>query len=227
MVYLCPGPVVRSERGTKIVFQTDDPKRELFERVVEKHILKSTGIRFDRINYHAAGVEVAMPTSFETREDILDGFRALTAPGTGFIRHQTGSGVNLLYVRVRNYEGRDHFFSIVINRWHDNVNSMFFEAETLDPSKDTIDFLPGSIGSYPNYFLEVDAHDVPDFFDMLERFDGSDEYIAKIQKYGVNRAEKGFWTSYDWFQARLNESDPVRAGLYDLNRYYPMAVSQD
>ncbi len=168
-----------------------------------------------------------MPESFETHEDILDGFRALTAPGTGFIRHVTGSEMNLIYVRVRNYQGVDRFLTIVINRWHDNVNSMFGEKSRLDPTKDTIDFVLGSIGSYPNYFLEVDGQDVPDFFDMLENFDGSDEYIAKIEKYGVNRSDEGFWTSYDWFQARLNESDPLHAGLYDLNRYYPVAVSTD
>jgi hypothetical protein len=131
--------------------------------------------------------------------------------------------VNVLYVRVRNYEGEDHFFSIVINRWHDNVNSLFGEASRLDPSKDTIDFLEGSIGSYPNYFLDLEGHEVPDLFDMLANFDGSEEYVAKIQKHGVNRADPKFWEVYDWFQARLDEADPLAAGLYDLNRYYPTA----
>ena len=127
---------------------------------------------------------------------------------------------------MRNYEGRDHFFSIVINRWHDNVNSMFFEAETLDPTKDTIDFLPESIGSYPNYFFDVAAEDVPDFFDMLESWNDSDEYADKLEKYGVNRADADFWEIYDWFQRRLNKEDPLHAGLYDLNRYYPEAHPQ-
>jgi hypothetical protein len=153
----------------------------------------------------------------------LNGFRALTVPGTGFIQHVNGSEANLLYVRVRNAGGGDHFITIVINRWHDNVNSMFKEGSRLDATKDTIDFIPASIGAYPNYFLEVDAQDVPDFFDMLQNFDGTDEYIAKIDKYGVNRADEEFWTSYDWFQARLDESDPLRAGRYDLNRYYSLA----
>jgi hypothetical protein len=214
---------VRSNRPTKIPYQTDDPKRELVEMVVQDHILESTGIAMDSINYSSPGREVPMPTSFETHEDILNGLRALTAPGTGFIEHVNGTDVNLLYLRVRNYQGSDHFFTIVINRWHDNVNSMFGESSRLDPTKDTIDFLKGSIGSYPNYFLEVDAQDLPDFFDMLENFDGSDEYLAKIRKYGVNRADARFWASYDWFQARTDELDPLRTGRYDLNRYYPEA----
>ena len=208
---------------TGVQFQTDDPKREFVEQIVETHLLPSTNIAFNDINYRKKGREVPMPKTFKTNEDIRNGIRALTAPGTGFIKHVTNSDVNLLYVRVRNYEGRDRYFSIVINRWHDNVNSMFGEEARLDPSKDTMDFLVQSVGAYPNYFFEVDGPDVPEFFEMLQNFDGSDEYIAKFRRFGVNRADDDFWESYDRFQAELESDDPLRAGLYDLNRYYPLA----
>jgi hypothetical protein len=208
---------------TGVQYQTDDPKREFIEQVVEKHLLPSTRIAFDELNYRKSGRKVPMPETFGTNEDIRNGIRALTAPGTGFIRHATGSAVNLFYVRVRDYEGRDRYFSIVINRWHDNVNSMFGEDARLDPSKDTMDFQLESIGAYPNYFFEVDGSDLPEFFDMLENFDASDEYIAKFRRFGVNRADDDFWESYDRFQIRLEREDPLRAGLYDLNRYYPLA----
>ena len=46
---------VLTQRGTKVHYTTDDPKRELIERVVDEHILKSTGIAFDRINYLRGG----------------------------------------------------------------------------------------------------------------------------------------------------------------------------
>jgi hypothetical protein len=217
---------VLTGRGTKIRYETDAPKRELIEKVVEERIRKSTGIAFDTINYRRGGRDLPeMPETFRTHEDIRNGFRALTAPGTGFIRHVNGSGANVLYVRVRDFEGSDRFFTIVINRWHDNVNSMFGEQKRLDPSKDTIDFIVGSVSSYPNYFLIVDAEDVPDLFDMLENYDGSAEYQAKLDKYGVNRAEPRFWEIYDWFQQRLNADEPINAGLYDLNRYYAQAES--
>jgi hypothetical protein len=208
---------------TGVQYQTKDPKREFVERVVETHLLSSTNIAFNDINYRKKGIEVPMPKTFETDEDIRNGIRALTAPGTGFIKHVTDSDVNLLYVRVRNYEGRDRYFTIVINRWHDNVNSMFGEDLRLDPSKDTMDFLVQSIGAYPNYFFEVDGPEVPEFFEMLQNFDGSEEYIAKFRRFGVNRADDDFWESYDRFQTKLESEDPLRAGLYDLNRYYPLA----
>ena len=37
---------------------------------------------------------------------------------------------------------------------------------------------------------------------------------------GLNRADERLWESYDWFQQRFNEDEPVRGGLFDLNRYY-------
>jgi hypothetical protein len=162
-----------------------------------------------------------MPTEFKTHEDIMTGFRSLTAPGTAFIKHNTDSSVNVLFVQFRNYQGEDHFVSIVINRWHDNVNSMFGETSRLNASKDTMDFIDGSVGSYPNYFLQVEGVDIPDFFDVMANFDGSAEYSAKFRKFGINRANHDFWSAYEWFQQRLDEADPVRAGLYDLNRYHP------
>jgi hypothetical protein len=218
---------VLSERGTRIPFSSDDPKRELVERVVNDHVLPETEIAFDPINYHGDRPPVAMPERFETHEDILDGFRSLTAPGTQFIRHHNEFGVDVLLVRVRAYQGSDRFFTIVINRWHDNVNALFGEEKRLDPSKDTMDFLPaelGAIGSYPNYFFDLAAEEVPGFFDLLANFDGSDAYLAKLARYGVNRSDPAFWEVFDWFQQKVEEADPLNAGLLDLNRYFHRAV---
>lgn len=231
--YLGDGAIEKAEgarealgkRGTLVAYETDDPKREFVERIVDEHIPEAMEIDFDPINYRRTDEEVRMPESFETHEDVLDGLRALTAPGTGLIENLNGSDVNVLFVRFKDYDGADRFVSIVVNRWHDNVNSLFFEKKRLDPSKDSIDFFGGSIGSYPNYFLDVGKEDLPDFFDMLQNFDGSPAYIAKLDKYGVNRADERFWETYDWFQAQLFEEDPIRAGLYDLNRYHPEATA--
>ncbi len=215
---------VFTDRETRVRFETEDPKREFIERVVNDHILEESGIHFDTLNYTRVGEPpVEMPRTFTTHEDILDGFRALTAPGTGFIRHMNGFGVNVIYLRVRDYQGSDRFVSIVINRWHDNVNELFRERDRLDPARDTIDFILGNVGSYPNYFFDVQAHELPDFFDMMKNFDGSDLYLDKARHYGINRADPRFWQTYDWFQEQLDQADPLQAGKLDLNRYYATA----
>jgi flavodoxin len=97
---------------------------------------------------------------------------------------------------------------------------MFNESARLDSSKDTLDFIEGFVGSYPNLFLVVELKDLPDFFDMMQNYDGSEAYIAKFLKYGISRGDADFWEHYDWFAKRFQEQNPHDSGLLDLNRYY-------
>ena len=208
-------------RGTKIKYKTKDYKGEFVAQVVNEHILKSTGIKFDDINYVPIGKTIPkMPNKFEVKEDFLNGFRALTAKGTGFIRHITDSGANNLFMRIKMPDSTYLPIFIVVNRWHDNVNSLFNKYDSIDSDKDTIDFLSVNAGSYPNMFVDVDYKDLPDFFDLIQNYDESEVYTQKIEKYFVSRSGEKFWDMYDWFQEYLDKSDPVQAGLYDLNRYY-------
>lgn len=208
------------KRGSKVKYKTKHYKSEFIEQVVDNHILKSTNIAFDNINYYKDGdIPPSMPKSFHTVEDIRDAARSLTVPGTGFIKHVVDDGINTILMRIRLEDGSSLVRTLVINRWHDNVNSLF-NGEQVDPAKDTMDILVGSIGSYPNMFVNVDYKELPDFFDLLKNFDGSDKYKAKIVKYFVGRDDEGFWENFDWFQNDFNKSDPLNAGLYDLNRYY-------
>lgn len=214
------------KRGSKVNYETQNYKREFIEQVVENHILKSTEIAFDDINYYKTGYKLPkMPTEFNSHADIKNAARSLTAPGTGFIKHVTDNGVNTLHIRVIKGDGSSRVFTIVINRWHDNVNSLF-NGEQVDPKRDTLDIIEGSVGSYPNMFANVHYRELPDFFDMLKNFDGSDKYMAKSAKYFIGRDDENFWVHFDWFQEHFNEKDPVNAGLYDLNRYYRYGWSE-
>ena len=208
----------------RTVFATDDPKRELIEQVVNKHLLPAANIAFDKLNYLPAGAEYPpLPAAYGTREDFAQGFRALARPGTPFFALVNDTNANTAYVRIRVQDGKDLAGTIVINRWHDNVADLFQETSRLDPSRDNADFIAGLIGSYPNYFFDVRAEDLPDFFDLLGHFDGGPDSRARLARYGINRSDERFWDAYDWFQKRFLEDDPVRGGLFDLNRYYHRA----
>jgi hypothetical protein len=205
----------------KISFTTGDPKREFVEHVVDRELLPATGIAFDAVNYLRAGEKPrSLPERYETDDDYLRAFRHLSRPGAPFFAMANGSNSNLAYVRIRREKGRDVAFSMVINRWHDNVAFLIKEDARLDPAKDSADFINGLIGSYPNYFFDVRESDLPDFIDLLEHYDESPRNLARMAKYGVNRSDERFWESYDWFQKRFNEDEPVLGGLFDLNRYY-------
>ena len=208
----------------RTAFATDDPKREFIEQVVNRHILPATNIAFDRINYLPAGADYPpLPKIYLTRDDYLQGFRALAKPGTPFFSLVNDSNANLAYLRIRVKYGTDVAGTIVINRWHDSVAYLIGEDKRLDPGKDSADFIPGLIGSYPNYFFDVREEDLPDFFDLLEHYDKSPKDMQRIARYGINRNDERFWDTYDWFQQRLQEEEPVRGGLLDLNRYYYLA----
>jgi len=205
----------------KITFSTNEPKQEFMEHLVKQHLLPATKISFDPINYLPIGASYPrLPEKYETREDYMKAFTALSQPGTRFFSLFNEYDANLAYMRIRLKNGKDIAASIVINRWHDNVAFMLGEDGRLDPSKDSADFIHGLIGSYPNYFVDVREEDLPDFFDLLAHFKNSPKDRERIAKYGINRADNRMWDEYDWFQKRFMEDEPVRGGLFDLNRYY-------
>ena len=209
-----------------IDFATNEPKRELLEKVVEEHISVS-GINFDH-NYLPAGQDYPeLPEVYATTAEYLQAFRTVSAPGVSFFRHVVDHNANVAWVRITDIPGRaDEVVSILIDRWHNNVRHLFFESDVLDSSKDKADFIEGFVGSYPNYFYVVSSADLPDFFDILDAYDGTPDYIERLEKYGINRAEDTFWDHYDWFQAAFDKQEKENAGIIDLNRYFHLAVGQ-
>ena len=216
------------ESKTDIKYKSDFPKNEFIEDVVNNHILKSTGIKFDKINYYRPEQRAPkMPKEYKSYQDFLDGSRAASQAGSGFISSITEKSVNNIFLRIDFEDGSHIVKNLIVNRWHDNVNSLFGEDDRLDPSKDTLDIVDFNVGSYPNAFVVVKSTDMADFLDMMKNMDRSHESVVRLSKYFVSRSDNNFWEVYDWFQNYLYTTDPINAGLYDLNRYAPRAWSQE
>jgi len=207
-----------------IRFATPDPKREFVEHVITSELNRETATTFDKINYIRSGEGYPeIPRKYETREEYLQGFRAVSRPGTPLVALIHDHNANLAYMRVRLNNGKDVVATLVVNRWHNNVAFLLGEDKRLDPSKDSIEFIPGMIGSYPNFFFDIAQDDIPDFIDLIEFYDAGEASRKRLDKYGVNRSDDRFWITYDWFQKRLNAEEPVKGGLLDLNRYFHKA----
>jgi len=206
-------------------FTTLDFKREFIENLVKNRFSKAAAIGFDE-NYHPAmqGYPSGLPLQYDDEADYVRGFDSVSAPGTKFFAFMNDNNANLAYVRIRISPARDQVVSIVVHRWHDNVMTPLDEEERLNPNRDEVDFIRGYVGSYPNYFFDVRLEELPAFLTMLKVYDGSEQDVAALLRFGVNRAEGDFWEKYDWFQRDFDQSDPQRAGLFDLNRYYHLAV---
>ncbi len=205
----------------KISFVTAEPKREFIEDAVKNHFAPATGIGFDPVNYLRAGEAYpGLPGKYESAIDYLRAFRALSQPGMPFLAVIDDYNANLAYLRIRLKNGGDVAGSVVVNRWHDNVAFKFAESGALDALKDSADFIPGLIGSYPNYFFDVREEDLSDFIDLLTHFEKGPRDAERLARYGVNRTDDRLWDAYDWFQQRFFADEPVDGGLFDLNRYY-------
>jgi len=205
---------------TAIEYETPYPKYEFIKLLLQKRVLKSTKIDFDRLNFKVPGkVKPKMPTEYKSVEDYMQAARAVSLPGSGFITFMNDRGANNIFLRIDMPDGTYITRNLVINRWHDNVNSLFDEESRLDSHKDTMDILDKSIGSYPNSFVIVKFEDLPDFLDLLKNTTGSDSDIKRLKKYFISRSNKDFWEIYEWFQDHFYQQEPVKAGLYDLNRY--------
>ena len=61
---------------------------------------------------------------------------------------------------------------------------------------------------------------MPDFFDIVDNYTGSEQDLIRLDKYGVNRSEDNFWEVYDWFQEAFDKHQGDDKGGVDLNRYY-------
>lgn len=226
-----PDKVLYYDAGipSQIAYTTAVPRQEFIEHVVKKHILPSTAITFDKVNYLAAGDQYPpLPDQYETMADYLQAFRSVARPGTSFFSLVDDVNANLVFIRIRKNDGTSAVVSLIINRWHDNVAFMFDEKSSLDSSRDNADFLEGFHGSYPNYFMDVTQDELPDFFDLLANIGslGNEEATRRFNTYGVNRASEDFWQQYDWFQERFNKDEPVQSGLFDLNRYFHRAIEK-
>ena len=145
-----------AQMAESLAYKTDDPKRELVEYLVDKHFLPATNIDFDPVNYLRAHESYPpLPTEYKTMEDYLQGFRSVSQPGTAFFSRVNNYNANIIFVRIRKNDGSDAVVSIIINRWHDNVNFLFKEDQSLSHEKDSAHFIEGFHGSYPNYFLDI------------------------------------------------------------------------
>ena len=204
----------------KIHYTSNNPKREFIEYFVNHTINKATNIHFDTINYTLGKEDiVSLPTHYNSIQNYMQAAKAVSVAGSGFISRMTDSGANNIYLRIDMPDGTFYRKSLIINRWHNNVNSLFNGKSNLNPKKDTMDILDGSVGSYPNVFVVVKLKDLPKFLELMKNYDGSSAQLKQLKHYFISRSDKNFWKIYDWFQQDFYDKEPINSGLYDLNRY--------
>ena len=154
---------IPSNTNVNIKYSSTNYKKEFVEKVFNHTNIKKDSINFIEDDYKRTNIKV----TYNSKEEIEETFKSLTLPNTSeIIKHFTDTKSNLAYIRVQMNSGENLIYTLIINRWHDNVALLFDEESRLNPTKDRINFVKGFIGSYPNIFVNVKQNDLNEFFDL-------------------------------------------------------------
>jgi hypothetical protein len=191
-------PSFEDGSGPAINYQTDDEKLELFGFLKQKlkAVLPSrhtmSAISDIRIRNHLA------PLSR------LVGTPAYLMPEAAFVRITAASG--------------DQYVTLLSNSAHLNITSMLGEKKERVPDEDTLDVIPGFIGSYPNTFFVVDEADLKDFVNNISSLQTEQDYSQLLDAYGIRRTNPEFWSNSDIFHLAYGQQYPLTSGILDYGR---------
>ncbi|MFY9088123.1 fatty acid cis/trans isomerase [Arcobacter aquimarinus] len=211
-----------SNNNVDIKYETKDFKKEFVNKVLDYTNNKRDSINFIEDDYKRSEIK----EFYNTKQEIEESFKTLTLPNSSeLIKHFNGEKSNVAFIKIELNSGQNLVYSMVVNRWHNNVALLFDEKSRLDPTKDRINFVEGFIGSYPNLFMVVKQNDLDEFFNLLQNYNSSED-DKKILKYAINRAHPNFWEVFDWFDKEFKKYDSLEYGLFDLNRYLSQAINE-
>jgi len=126
----------------------------------------------------------------------------------------------MMILRVTDFAGKKHqYLTMLHNKGFSNISELFKTKKRRRPQEDTLSVVPGVIGAYPNAFFKVDISALGDFIGQLAALDGEKKYAALLDRFGVRRTSPEFWAFSDDLQKANLESDPLRNGILDYNRF--------
>ncbi|MGB4074824.1 fatty acid cis/trans isomerase [Pseudomonas sp.] len=122
-------------------------------------------------------------------------------------------------LRVEMADGQREVYSLLRNRAHSNVAFMVGEALRYQPTLDTLTVYPGVLSSYPNFIFNVQVEQVAEFVAALEQARDAAAFDKVVERWGIRRTHPEFWRYFHDMSVYIEESEPVEAGVLDMNRY--------
>lgn len=185
---------VAYSRKTDIEYDTDNPKQELLSMLQQR-----------QPGGDAANFQPADPRF--SRLQTLQGKPFRFMPEVAF-------------VEILRKNGSADVFTILHNDGFVNNAQIFKESERRIPEEDYLSVVKGFIGAYPNAFFQLPEDTLEKFVDAIVTMRSEADYADLVTNYGVRRTNVSlFWPLSDRLNAYYKESQPIEAGLFDLNRY--------
>jgi hypothetical protein len=191
-------PGFENQSTLAIDYKTDDEKLELYG-MLEQRLEEALPTR-----HETSAITNARVRDELTRLTRLVGTPAVLMPETAFVRIETAAG--------------DQYVTLVHNNAHLNITSIFGEKKERKPDEDTLDVIPGFIGTYPNVFMVVDESELTAFVDSISNLQTEEDYAALLDNYGIRRTNPEFWSNSDTFHAAYWWQYPLQSGMLDYSR---------
>ncbi len=185
---------------TGIQYHTDHPQQELYD-LLKSRVAKALARGFDLENVSDPALREGIENLGKIRGKALQWLPEVTI------------------LRVPEASGKAQYFTLLHNNGFSNISEIFKEKKRRRPDEDDLSVVPGILGAYPNSFLRVDASALADFTSQLSSLNGEKSYAARLDRYGVRRTSPEFWAFSDELQKAYLESDPLRSGILDYNRF--------
>ncbi len=209
------------QRTTEVVYHTDDPKTEFFEKVIT-HVGAATEA-VDIINRcpdntcadtHANPDEQRADRAMREIADIR-GHQVHALPDVMFVHVVTGNDTG------------DLAYTIIRNKSLSNNSMMFKEDRRRTPEDDTLTVVKGYVGSYPNAFSRIPIDEIEARLDTFLKINNKLDYYNYSKKHGIQRNSPIFWEESDWHYQNFLKRQPIRAGLFDMYRFHRIAEKID
>lgn len=200
--------------GTSISFETDDPKAELLEMIAARDPqVSGPPDRLNRCAKPPCDRPDASPAERKV-ERILQGLTGVRGPWVAPLPE-------LIFLRVRSpeLERGAVVYALAHTRAHTNVASMSDEDDRLEPEKDTLVAVRGTLGSYPNFAFDVELDELEELSGSLRAVTLPVDLDPIAARWGVRRTSPRFWEIFDWIHEDFRRRAPAEAGIFDLARY--------
>jgi len=180
-------------RPTAIEYSSDDPRRELMA-MLREHIRTGAAARY----------AVEAPA--------LEGLMEAASSAYSFLPE-------VAFMQVLPRRGPPRYYTLLHNRAFSNNAQLFNEEDRRLPDEDTLSVVKGFLGAYPNQFFQLTEGELDAFVGAIRGLAGADDYVRLVERFGVRRTAPWFWKLADDMHDRYFATQPVEAGLFDLNRY--------
>jgi hypothetical protein len=122
------------------------------------------------------------------------------------------------FLRLDAEDGKSTYFTLLRNTARSNVTHLMDEKKALLPEEDTLTVVPDFIGAYPNALYVVPRASLSEFTARVRALATDKDYRALVDRFGIRRTNRSFWTYSDALQDAYARTMPDEAALFDYNR---------